>query len=275
MFYTRQTEYTCLERANLDGTNQTVLVSHKITYPSDLTLDLANEHVYWIDQYLDTIERVDYNGKNHWSLKKSTNTAPLFKSLRSIVLFETQIYVSSGVGNNQTIVTVNKRDPTSTATVLISNASYPFDLTVFHRQRQPHRTHPCEDGNVCDQICITKYHKSNRRPYAQCACSPGYRLASRSLCIPIEHSSFLIYANRMIKGISMSNTPQRNGNGNGEVIVPILEVKPPFSLDYNVKDQIIYIEHSELYVKFDRRNSGDFNIIHTNHVFLLYYFLFV
>lgn len=99
MFYTRQMVYTCVERAKLDGTNQTVLVAHKITYPLDLTLDLANEHVYWIDRYMDTIERVDYNGKNRWSLKKSTSTAPLFRSLRSIVVFETEIYVVSGAGN--------------------------------------------------------------------------------------------------------------------------------------------------------------------------------
>lgn len=245
MFYTRQMVYTCLERANLDGTNQTVLAAHKITYPLDLTLDMANEHVYWIDRYMDTIERVDYNGKNRWSLKKSSTTASLFKSLRSIVVFETKIYVASGAGN-QTIVAVNKREPTVSATILVSNVSHPYDLTVFHRQRQPHRTHPCENGGGCDQICITMY-QPNKQPYAQCACAPGYRLASRSLCTTIEHASFLIYANRMIKGVPMSNTstpPQRNGNR--DVIVPIMEVKPPFSVDYNVKEQLIYFGQNEL-----------------------------
>lgn len=250
MFYTRQMVYTCLERANLDGTNQTVLAAHKITYPLDLTLDLANEHVYWIDRYMDTIERVDYNGKNRWSLKKSSSTAPLLKSLRSIVIFETKIYVASG-GGNRTIVVVNKRDATVSAIASEDNSQSSkrgsqHSLTVFHRQRQPHRTHPCENGGGCDHICITMY-QPNKQPYGQCACAPGYRLATRSLCTPIEHASFLIYANRMIKGVPMSSAatlPQRNGNR--DVIVPIMEVKPPFSVDYNVREQLIYFGQNEL-----------------------------
>lgn len=245
MFYTRQMVHTCLERANLDGSNQTVLAAHKITYPLDLTLDLANEHVYWIDRYMDTIERVDYNGKNRWSLKKSSSTAPLFKSLRSIVMFESQIYVASGA-SNQTVVEVNRRDPSASATILVANVSHPYDLTVFHRQRQPHRSHPCENGGGCDHICITMYH-ANKQPYAQCACSPGYRLATRSLCTKIEHASFLIYANRMIKGVSMSSAAQpQQRKGNHDFIVPIMEVKPPFSVDYNVKEQLIYFGQNEL-----------------------------
>lgn len=166
---------------------------------------------------------------------------------------------------------MNRRDPTASAVVLPiaatnqeseSSTSSPAttkdgpksswsgfccgDLAVFHRQKQPQRKHPCENGGGCDHICITMY-QPNGQPYAQCACAPGYRLASRSLCTPIEHASFLIYANRMIKGVPMSNmTPSLQRNGNRDVIVPILEVKPPFSLDYNVKEQLIYFGQNEL-----------------------------
>lgn len=60
-----------LSRANLDGTNHTILVSSQIYYPSWVTLDLPNEHVYWIDIYKDFIERVNYEGGQRWSMKKT------------------------------------------------------------------------------------------------------------------------------------------------------------------------------------------------------------
>lgn len=64
-----------LSRALLDGTNRTALVKTNIYHPSGVTLDLANEHVYWIDVYKDVIERVDYNGQQRWTLKKTPNVS--------------------------------------------------------------------------------------------------------------------------------------------------------------------------------------------------------
>lgn len=64
-----------LSRALLDGSNRTALVKTNIYHPSGITLDLANEHVYWIDVYKDVIERVDYNGKQRWTLKKTPNVS--------------------------------------------------------------------------------------------------------------------------------------------------------------------------------------------------------
>lgn len=55
----------------MDGTNQTTLVSTQIYYPSWVTLDLPNKHVYWIDIYKDLIERVNYEGQRRWSMKKT------------------------------------------------------------------------------------------------------------------------------------------------------------------------------------------------------------
>lgn len=59
----------------MDGYNRTVIVSSQIFYPSRVTLDLANEHVYWIDIYKDFIERVDYEGRNRWAMKKTPDVS--------------------------------------------------------------------------------------------------------------------------------------------------------------------------------------------------------
>lgn len=47
-----------------------MLVDQKIVYPYGLSVDFPNQHVYWVDTYLDFIERVDYNGKNRKTIKK-------------------------------------------------------------------------------------------------------------------------------------------------------------------------------------------------------------
>lgn len=67
----------------------------------------------------------------------------------------------------------------------------------------------------------------------------------------IQHSSFLIYAKQkpaMIKGIAMT-TKSQPGGGNQEAIVPILNVKWPLHLDYNVKEQLIYFGHNNVRTK--------------------------
>lgn len=250
MFYTKLTELGNLERANLDGTNQTILVSHKIIYPYGLSIDLANEHIYWVDRYMDSIERIDYNGKHRWSLKKSAISSIILKSLHSICIFENTIYLSSWQGKmaNQTIVAVSKYDA-NTAHVIVQNLTYPNSLRIFHRQKQLHiQKHPCENGGGCDQICITAYRK-NQQPYAQCLCAPGYRLKTRSQCALIKHSSYLIYAKQrpaMIKGIAMTTAIHSTQSNGIESIVPILNVKWPLTLDYNVHEELIYFGQNDM-----------------------------
>lgn len=69
MFFTTSDSVGGLLRANMDGSNHTIIESYKIFYPTSLRLDLANQHIYWLDNYMDYVERVDYDGKNRWSLK--------------------------------------------------------------------------------------------------------------------------------------------------------------------------------------------------------------
>ena len=59
-----------LERALLDGTERLKLVDHKIVYPYGVAVDFPNQHVYWVDTYLDFVERVDYDGSNRRTVRK-------------------------------------------------------------------------------------------------------------------------------------------------------------------------------------------------------------
>lgn len=63
MFFVALGESPRIEAASLTGTGRLPLVQTKqIVRPMGLTLDMANEHVYWSDAYLDRIERINYDG---------------------------------------------------------------------------------------------------------------------------------------------------------------------------------------------------------------------
>ena len=67
MFFSTLAETPKLERATLDGSDRQVLLhvlSQQMVRPQGLSLDLANQHLYWTDSYLDRIERINYDGTN-------------------------------------------------------------------------------------------------------------------------------------------------------------------------------------------------------------------
>lgn len=64
LFFTDYGNVAKVERCNMDGTNRTRLVDYKTEQPTAVALDLVKKLVYWADAYLDSIEVVDYHGKN-------------------------------------------------------------------------------------------------------------------------------------------------------------------------------------------------------------------
>lgn len=70
MFFTKWGTTSSLERALLNGKSRMVLVDYKIVYPYGVTVDFPLEHVYWVDTYLDFIERVNYDGSNRHTIRK-------------------------------------------------------------------------------------------------------------------------------------------------------------------------------------------------------------
>lgn len=238
---------TSLDRVHMDGSNQTSIVTTKIIYPFGIALDLANEHVYWVDTYMDSVERVDYNGKNRWSVRKTSTSHVYMKLLHSVAIFENTIYVASWNNGqfNQSIVSIDKHQ--MVVKRIVSRIIRPDSLHVLHRQRQPEVAHPCRVRNGgCDQLCIPAW--KNSIAVSQCVCSPGYRLKTKTSCVLIKHASFLMYTKRnppMIKGTSMSPNQRQSAGGHQEPFVPILNVRLPLSLDYNVKEQLIYFAQSD------------------------------
>ncbi|XP_050433383.1 low-density lipoprotein receptor-related protein 1 isoform X2 [Adelges cooleyi] len=230
MFFTKWGQFPAMvERAQLNGQGRHSLVDHKIVYPYGLTVDIPSEHIYWVDTYLDFVERINYDGSNRRTIQKGFPVINLY----DISVFENHLYVTSW--RLQSVIKLSKFNSSSYES-LMTNLSRPFTIHVYHRQEQPEIIHPCKiDNGGCDHICITAYKDS--RPIAHCLCQPGYRLNSGK-CVSSKLSAFLIFGKSnppMIKGISMN--PKKHQE---QIILPLNDGRMPTSIDYDVKTQTIY-----------------------------------
>ncbi len=142
-----------IESAELDGAGRTVVVDSKIVYPYGVTADYPNGHIYWVDTYLDYIERADYDGRN----RKTVLRGSPVQNLYSVSVFQNDLFVTSWRDNS--ILRVDKFRPGNHSTVL-RNLERPFAISVFHRQRQPLQVessgadgiHPCQRNKPCQHV---------------------------------------------------------------------------------------------------------------------------
>lgn len=66
MFYTVKSKTWSIRQAHLDGSNSSILVDNieELFSSHGMTIDFANQQLYWVDHIKDTIERININGKN-------------------------------------------------------------------------------------------------------------------------------------------------------------------------------------------------------------------
>lgn len=62
MFWSDWGDSPRIERASMDGTNRTVIVSTQLGEPYGVTIDYGFQRVYWTDNDEDRIEFSDYSG---------------------------------------------------------------------------------------------------------------------------------------------------------------------------------------------------------------------
>lgn len=58
----------------MDGTNRSVIVEDKITWPNGLTLDFINDRIYWADAREDYIEFASLDGTNRHTGNRRVHT---------------------------------------------------------------------------------------------------------------------------------------------------------------------------------------------------------
>ncbi|XP_050504790.1 prolow-density lipoprotein receptor-related protein 1 isoform X2 [Diabrotica virgifera virgifera] len=214
-----------LERVNMDGTDRRSIVDHTIVYPYGVSVDIPTKRVYWVDTYLDYVERVDYDGRNRRTVLRGTKVQNLY----GITVFQNSIFVSSWYNNSILELHKFKQEEKS----VVVNISRPFNVYVFHRQRQPDVAHPCKTMNDCDHLCIPTWNGAIA--IKKCICATGYTLTDQRRCSKELPSTFLLVSKSRpfsIRGIDL--------NTGNETIVPIMNIGRPKGLDFDVKTKSIF-----------------------------------
>lgn len=130
MFFTKWGQSApMLERCKMDGSERKPIVEEKIVYPYGVVVDYPKKHVYWVDTYLDYVEKVDFYGNHRKTILRGASV----RNLHGITIFEHKLYLSSWYNNS--ILELEKL--THTVKTLVTNISRPYNIHIFHRQRQP------------------------------------------------------------------------------------------------------------------------------------------
>ncbi|XP_017777455.1 PREDICTED: low-density lipoprotein receptor-related protein 1 [Nicrophorus vespilloides] len=215
-----------LERSKMDGTERKPLVTQKIVYPYGVSCDFATSHIYWVDTYLDHVEKIDYDGKNRRTIEKGSPVINLY----DIVYFENKLFTSSWY--NHTVWRYDKKN--SSFNKIVSNISRPFNLHIFHRQRQPEVAHSCKTNNGgCQHICVPNWNRNVATP--TCICAAGYKLIDKGQCVVQTPPSFVVVARRkpaIIKGLDLMD--------GSETMIPITRLTKPTAIEVDVNTRSIF-----------------------------------
>lgn len=68
----------------MDGTNRSVIIQDKITWPNGLTLDFVNDRIYWADAREDYIAFASLDGTNRHT-GPSQNKNHIFSAFPTVV----------------------------------------------------------------------------------------------------------------------------------------------------------------------------------------------
>ena len=80
-----------IERANMDGTNRTVVIRTGLFYPNGLALDATKNWLYWIDFYYDKLEVYEFPSKTRRQII-SSRSEPKLSSPIGVTLYEDYVY---------------------------------------------------------------------------------------------------------------------------------------------------------------------------------------
>ena len=254
------------------------MVNSKIVYPYGVAVDYPNRHIFWVDTYLDYIERADFEGRDRRTVLRGS---PI-QNLYSVTVFQNDVFVSSWRDNS--VLRVNKFNSSANTAVVQRNLERPFAVHVFHRQRQPlaqGRLHPCS-SDPCAHFCVP----TPEEPFYRCACKEGYELQSLSghdsevsgnnpkasghnvngTCGKIVREKYLLYGQQrpgIVRGIDLREADH-------DVIVPVVEITRPTAMDYHAGRGFLYLadshRHKILRQKLDAGTMEEFVTSGLNNV---------
>lgn len=163
-------------RANLDGSNVQLLMRRpQVAKPIDVTIDYANDRLYWIDELISYIGSCDLNGDD-FRIDVEFETKPT-TSYQISVLNDVIYWLQSpyNFNRNETIIAYDSRTKTNTTVVL--STERPVDFRVYGAASQS-GTNACNDGtHNCTHLCVGAPGEKFR-----CLCPDGMNMTDAGQC---------------------------------------------------------------------------------------------
>ncbi|CAH2098009.1 unnamed protein product [Euphydryas editha] len=226
-------------RATLGGDATRSLAALKLVYPGALAVDPAARLLYWVDAYLESVERTDYDGGRRLTVRRSYVT----QKLQQISVLESTLYLP--VWSNSSVAAVSRYGRERRRSSVPMRAR-PLAALVYHRQRQPLVSHPCAaHKGGCAHVCVTAYRgdgrdgRDGRAPHAQCLCRHGFRLVGHGDCERVESDSFLVVsrgAPALVSGLLLGG----RGALHDEPFAPAAHAARPTVADVDLRDRTLY-----------------------------------
>jgi low density lipoprotein-related protein 2 len=190
LYWIVQGQFAKLERANLDGSNRTTLITTDILSPTDLYIEPRTGDIYWSDNIKDRVEKCDWQGQNRVIVKQT-----LMPSTKSIFVYDGNLFYADA--RQRSVFAYNMSYANNTARLLKKTrglfwGSELQEVLVFTERAQPIEgmSSACAAmTSQCDQLCFSLPGSS----LAKCACAVGELdpANGRSCRIPAE---YLIYS---------------------------------------------------------------------------------
>lgn len=221
MFWSDWSDTPLIERAGMDGSERTPIVSENLLYPNGLAIDFANNRLYFVDAGTKALEFVNFDGTGRNRLIADGLQHPF-----GIDVYEKNIYWSDW--DLQSILTADKHSGKNRKSV-ITDTSDLMDIRVFHRKRKNIRN-PCATRNGgCSHICLL-----NQKDY-KCACPIGVKLTEDNRTCKDQPSNYIIFAHRTdIRQVSLDIDYMI------DVVLPLPQISNVYALDVDLHTGDIY-----------------------------------
>lgn len=160
-----------IAKANMDGSNSTVLISDNLHNVEALTLDIINKRIYFSESSDGLIESIDMDGRD----RKTILTQALnIEKPQGLAVLNNRLYYLDSV--HETIVRVNL--PEGNHPVILEENTPGLKNLKIYSKRPGSDNHPCKTGNGgCLHLCVPM--ANNQR---KCLCSNGFKSQSETNC---------------------------------------------------------------------------------------------
>ncbi|KAJ8676395.1 hypothetical protein QAD02_012182 [Eretmocerus hayati] len=212
-----------IERAEMDGSRRTALITDSIHWPNGLTIDYTSDRIYWIDAKHRVIESAHIHGTDRKKVVARGLHHPF-----AITVFEDSVFWTDW--HFKSISLANKNNGRGFKTIH-TNLHFPMDLHSYHPQRQPEYANHCGEYNgKCSHMCLP-----NNVGYS-CVCPVGLKIKKDGKTCAASPDNLLLFARKKdLRLISLDQSAK-----SFDIVIPVDNVLSAVALAWNSDDDTIY-----------------------------------